>query len=155
MDIITLSKVELFQKCQELGIKKENYLDFDFKNEFYDLVLSIDSLYMITDEKKLIKKIHHSLKSGGHFDLHITFIDSKRRNHLLKILKSIFYEVSITDYSHQDKLLWLKSNDYLIKNKLSFSSDVCKNVYMTKSNEVTKNLSLSKTMIRLHIRCTK
>ena len=147
--------IDLSIENELLNIKQADYHAFQYIEDHFDLVLSIDSLYLVSDRARLLRKINSTLKPQGEFHIFMTLLENYEKSSLKKELENIFKSVHVIDNSKEDKELWHEAYEYLLNNKSEFSSESDKRIFNTKLKEIEKNTSLAHKTSRLHIIATK
>lgn len=123
---------------------KADFENFNFKEKEYDIIYSIDSLYMINDISKVLSSINQSLKKNGKFIIFYTATKAIESTRLIKTLKKQNYKYDIKDFSNDDKYFWEYSLQTLTDLKESFRKEGNTNIWHTKYKETTKNIEFHK-----------
>jgi SAM-dependent methyltransferase len=126
----------------KINFIKSNIEDIELEKEKYDLVISIDSLYMIGNMQKLIKNIMYSLRTEGKFITLYTCVDEFEKSDFYLGLKSLAMKYEAIDFSHNDFMFWNCSNKALQDLNEAFHSEGSGFAWKTKNDEVRKNLQL-------------
>ena len=146
-----VSGADIAFSLPELNITRTSYQNMTLADNSLDIILAIDSLYMVRNKKKLFQKLKKALRSDGSLEIHLTTLSKLESNDIYQVAKDTFSSLEITDYTEQDLELWENAHNYLIQNEDRFQCKNCKSVYRTKLQETQKNLNLKDQIKRFHI----
>ena len=145
----------LLKETSEL--KKANFETFSFKENQFDLIYSIDSLYMMNNLRRTIKRTLKSLRSGGKFIIFYTATEEFALCPMAKPLRKLDLDYSLRDFTEDDSKHWNNSDNVLNDMKKEFLNEGNVSIWKTKSQEAQKNKGLhaSKSLFRYIITITK
>lgn len=135
--------------CRPKGNKscsfiKEDHEEFKLDEKF-DLILSIDSSYMIGNFKKYLKNIISHLSPNASFLLFITLTDINLEDSpLIKACNSLQVTTEVKDFTQDDYEFWKKSKEELDNLNQEFVDEGHFNLWNIKYQEVLTNLDLHK-----------
>ncbi len=121
---------------------KSDHEDFNLNDKF-DLILSIDSSYMIGDFKRYLKNIIDHLHPNASALFFMTFTDtSLESSPFIKACKKLKINPEIIDFTNNDYEFWQNSKKELDALNQEFVDEEHFNLWNIKYKEVLKNLEL-------------
>ncbi len=138
-------------------IKPVKYQELNLEENSFDLIYSLDSFYLVKDEKHVLKKLFNSLKNNGKIIFFHTFKEDYTKSSLFKNLTQLTTNVSKNDFTQDDLNLWKTLQSELVNLEEDFFSEQRGDLYRSKLKEVQNNLKLHKNsqLTRLALVATK
>jgi SAM-dependent methyltransferase len=121
---------------------KANFENYNFKDQKFDLIYSIDSLYMMNNLRKVVNRVYKQLDDNGSFIIFYTSVDLYEKSPLNKALKKLGLDPEVINMSEDDKTFWEDSFNKLEQMKKSFFDEGNVSIWKTKYNEAQKNMEL-------------
>lgn len=124
---------------------KENFETSKFNERSFDLIYSIDSLYMMNNLRKIVRKALKHLNQGGEFIIFYTSTVEFDLSPLSKAIKKLDISpeaIEKMDYTKDDKVFWENSAQVLEDLKSEFYEEGNISTFKTKFNEAKKNRDL-------------
>lgn len=142
--------------CQGTGIdfaqspsngKMVKFLKTEFLTEKlmkqYSALISIDSFYMINNYKKYLKKMLRHLEIDGTIIIIFSLTETSFENSkILKAIKSLKLNYSLTDFTQDDLIFWKASQELLDKYNDRFVDEDKFKLWNIKKKEADKNIQL-------------
>jgi len=116
-EFVLIDKSDKMIKQNKLDIRTitGDFLEYNFENELFDIIILSDVVHHIKEQKKLFKKVYSLLKNSGIVLVHDFNINSKRVKLLEQFEKKLFGEVFFkTDLEMENLLV---DNNFVIKEK--------------------------------------
>ncbi|OUR99808.1 hypothetical protein A9Q84_01915 [Halobacteriovorax marinus] len=116
------------------------------RNETYDLIISIDSFYMIRNYRKFLKNLKNHLGENKKIILFFTLVNNSFNNSPIpKALAKLRLNYEITEFSEDDLQFWQKSRELLDEMNDEFVDENHFKLWNIKKKEADKNISLHST----------
>ncbi len=133
------------EKTKSTQFIRGKFLDHSFSSKYSTIIL-IDSFYMINNYKKYFKKLLSLLDSHGEIIIIFTLtMEEFENSKVLKAIKSLHLEYSLTDFTKDDFNFWKSSKDLLEKYNDLFVDEGYFNLWNIKNKEADKNVQLHNT----------
>lgn len=123
---------------------KDNFENHKFKDEEFDFIYSIDSLYMMNNLRKVLNKYLKYLSKNGTFFIFYTSTEEFQSSPMAKALNKLSVNFEFEDMTENDKSFWQRSSEILKSMKKDFLEEGNVSVWKTKSSEADKNIDLHK-----------
>ncbi|MCT4660369.1 MAG: class I SAM-dependent methyltransferase [Tissierellales bacterium] len=104
-------------------------MDFDeltFRDDEFDAVVSIDTLYFSSDLHKLIKQLKRITKNGGKLYIFLTTISNGKIGEeidIKKILRCEKLSFSFTDFTEDERRFWTNHNRVIEEMRRKYSNE--------------------------------
>jgi len=113
------------------------------RDDLYDLIISIDSFYMIKSHKKFLKNTIQHLRPKKLCALFFTLVNSSfNESPIRKALEKLQLDYEIIDYTQDDLEFWKKSRYLLDEMNDEFVDEGNFNLWNIKKKEADKNTLL-------------
>ena len=121
---------------------KGQFLEYQFDSKF-DVIISIDSFYMINNYKKYFKKLLKLLHEKGRIIIHFTLtVESFEESKIRKALKSLSLKYELVNFTQDDEDFWNNSLELLDQYNESFVDEGYFKLWNIKKMEADKNIQL-------------
>jgi trans-aconitate methyltransferase len=127
------------------AFKKFDTEDFKLDSKF-DLILSVDSFYMIKDYKSFLKNLIEHLSPNGKILIFFTIVDETLERHqITKACNKLSLKMDITNLTESDSNFWELSAGVLEDLNQSFVDEDQFYLWGIKKKEADKNIALHRS----------